>query len=129
MIQQIKQAYPVQAICRALELPMSNAYYVSSKRDDTELLAAAEAVLLRFPFYGYRKLSQALQRGGLDEQVARRLLRQLGLSRSLGQVRVETTDSRHSHPRYPNRIRGLTVQAVDQVWGIGRLGERLLRVV
>ena len=132
MIQQMKQAYPVQAICRALELPVSSAYYVSSKRDEAALLAAAEAVLLRFPFYGYRKLSKALQRDGFTagEQVARRLLRQLGVSRSVGQVRVQTTDSRHSHPRYPNRIRGLTVQAADQVW-VGdityiRFGNRFL---
>lgn len=132
MMQQLKQDYPIQAICQALELPVSSAYYVSSKRDDTELLAAAEAVLLRFPFYGYRKLSKALQRRGfaIGEQVARRLLRQLGMSRSVGQVGVQTTDSRHSHPRYPNRIRGLTVKAADQVW-VGdityiRLGQRFL---
>jgi transposase InsO family protein len=115
-----------------LELPVSSAYYVSSKRDDTNLLAAAEAVLLRFPFYGYRKLSQELQRRGFaaGEQVARRLLSQLGMSRSVGQVRIQTTDSRHSHPRYPNRIRGLTLKAVDHVW-VGdityiRFGKRFL---
>lgn len=118
MIQQLKQDYPVQAICRALEVPVSSAYYQSSKRDDTDRLAAAEAVLLRFPFYGYRKLSQALQRAGFPagEHVARRLLHQLGMSRAVGQVRVQTTDSRHTHPRYPNRIRGLTLKAADQVW-------------
>lgn len=111
---------------------MSSAYYVSSKRDETDLLAAAEAVLLRFPFYGYRKLSQELQRRGFvaGEQVARRLLRQLGMSRAVGQVRVQTTDSRHTHPRYPNRIRGLTLKAADQVW-VGdityiRFGKRFL---
>jgi putative transposase len=52
------------------------------------------------------------------------------MSRSVGQVRVQTTDSRHSHPRYPNRIRGLTLKAADQVW-VGdiiylRFGKRFL---
>jgi transposase InsO family protein len=58
MIQQMKQDYPVQAICRVLDVPVSSACYVSSKRDDTGLLAAAEAILLQFLFYGYRKLSK-----------------------------------------------------------------------
>ena len=132
MIQQLKQDYPIQAICRALDVPVSSTYYHPSKRDDTDLLAAAETILLRFPFYGYCKLSKALQRGGFPagEQVARRLLHQLGMSRSVGQLRVQTTDSRHSHPRYPNRIRGITLKAADQVW-VGdityiRFGKRFL---
>jgi hypothetical protein len=62
MMQSLKQDYPVQAICRVLELPVSSTSYASSRRDETELLAAAEVVLLRFPFYGYRKLSKELQR-------------------------------------------------------------------
>jgi putative transposase len=96
------------------------------------LLAAPLPLLLRFPFYGYRKLSPALQQRGFaaGEQVARRLLRQLGMSRSVGQVRVQTTDSQYSHPRYPNRIRELTLKAADQVW-VGditylRFGKRFL---
>lgn len=51
----------MQAICRVLELLVGSAYYVSSKRDETELLAATEAAQLRFPIYGYRKLSKELQ--------------------------------------------------------------------
>jgi len=111
---------------------VSGAYYQSHKRDDTDLLAAAEAILLRVPFYRYRKLSKALQRGGFPagQHVARRLLRQLSMSRAVRQVRVQTTDSRHSHPRYPNCIRGLPLKAADQVW-VGdityiRFGKRFL---
>lgn len=62
MIQQMKQDYPLQTVRRALGVPVSSAYYGSSKRDDTDLLAVAEAILLRFPFYWYRKLSKTLQR-------------------------------------------------------------------
>jgi hypothetical protein len=47
---------------QALEVPVSTAYYHSSKRDDADLPKDDEAILLRFPFYGYRKLSNALQR-------------------------------------------------------------------
>lgn len=132
MIQQLKAAYPVKAICAVLDCPVSTAYYASVARDDTDVLAAAEQVLLRFPFYGYRKLSQELARQGwaVGEHVARRLLHTLGMSRAVGTVRVQTTDSNHPHPRYPNRIKGMKLSAPDQVWVADityiRLGKRFI---
>jgi hypothetical protein len=38
------------------------------------------------------------------------------MTRSVGRVRVQTTDSQHPHPRYPNRIQGLQLTRPDQVW-------------
>jgi transposase InsO family protein len=118
MIESLKGEYPVKALCEALDCPLSTVYYHSVKADESQLVAAAEQILLRFPFYGYRKLSQALTREGyaVGEHVTRRLLRQLGVSRSVGRVRGQTTDSHHAHPRYPNRITGLKLSAADQVW-------------
>lgn len=118
MIAQLKGEYPVKALCEALDCPLSTVYYRSLKVDESRLVAAAEQILLRFPFYGYRKLSKALARQGhpVGEHVTRRLLRQLGMSRSVGQVRIQTTDSHHAHLRYPNRIKGLKLSAPDQVW-------------
>lgn len=118
MIQQLKHEYPVKAVCAALDCPTSSAYYAPVVKDEGEMVAAAEQVLLRFPFYGYRKLSKALTRRGyaVGEHVARRLLRQLGMSRAVGKVRVQTTDSNHAHPRYPNRINSMTLKSPDRVW-------------
>jgi putative transposase len=132
MIQQLKQEYPVKAVCTALDCPASSSYYVPVVKDEREVIAAAEQVLLRFPFYGYRKLSKALTRQGhsVGEHVARRLLSQLGMSRAVGKIRVQTTDSNHGHPRYPNHIKGMTLKSPDQVW-VGdityiRLGTRFI---
>jgi putative transposase len=118
MIARLKTDYPVKAICEVLDCPGSTVYYRSTKLDESGLQAAAEQILLRFPFYGYRKLSKQLARQGypVGEHVTRRLLHQLGVSRSMGSVRVQTTDSHHAHPRYPNRIKGLTLSAPNQVW-------------
>ncbi len=82
------------------------------------MMAAIEQILLRFPFYGYRKLHQHLLRQGIviGEHRVQRLLRQLGVTRSVGKVRVQTTDNHHTQPRYPNRIKGLTLTRPDQVW-------------
>ncbi len=48
--------------------------------------------------------------------VVRRLLKQLGHTRRIGVVRMQTADSRHSYPRDPNRIKGLALVRPDQVW-------------
>ena len=118
MIQQMKADYPVRQLSEALDCPLSTVYYAPGRHDESHLIAAIEQVLLRFPFYGYRKVHKALTRQGIvvGEHVVRRLLRELGVTRSVGQVRVQTTDSNHPHPRYPNRIKGLTVKQPDQVW-------------
>jgi len=100
--------------------------------EEIALLEALEQILLRFPFYGYRKLHKVLARQqiGVGEHRVRRLLRQLGLTRSVGNVRLQTTDSNHPHLRYPNRIKGLNISRPDQVWVADitylRLGRRFI---
>lgn len=132
MIQQLQTDYPLRRLCATLACPTSTAYYMSQKRDESDLVVAMEQVLLRFPFYGYRKVHQALLRQGMvvGEHVVRRLLRQLGMSRAVGKVHVQTTDSHHAYPRYPNRIQGMGLKSPDQVW-VGdityiRLGTRFI---
>ena len=87
---------------------------------------------MRWPFYGYRRILAQLKRQGVQigERMVRSVLKWLGVSRQVGRVRVQTTDSNHAHGRYPNRIRGLDVTAPDQVW-VGdityiRLGRRFI---
>lgn len=118
MIQQMKADYPVRQLCATLACPTSTAYYVAHSQDESHLVAAIEKVLLRFPFYGYRKVHNELLRQGLPvgEHVVRRLLQEMGVTRSVGKVRVQTTDSNHPHPRYPNRIQGLKLKQPNQVW-------------
>jgi putative transposase len=133
MIDQMKLDYPIAELCRVLECPRSS-YYARPQSSELEasLVEAAERVLMRWPFYGYRRLLAQLKREGwqVGERVVRRLLRWLGGSRQVGRVRVQTTDSRHAHPRYPNRIKGLKITRPDQLW-VGdityiRLGKRFI---
>lgn len=132
MIQQMKADYPMRDLCAALDCPLSTAYYEPVERDEARLITAIEHILMRFPFYGYRKVRAELARRELDvgEHVVRRLLHELGVTRSMGKVRVRTTDSNHPHPRYPNRIQGLTLSRPDQVWVADityiRLGRRFV---
>lgn len=133
MIDQMRSDYPVQRLCALLACPRST-YYArpQAHTPDADVVAAVEQVLMRWPFYGYRRVPAQLRRMGIvvGERQVRRVLRQLGVTRSVGKVRLQTTDSHHPHLRYPNRIRGLTMRCPDQVW-VGdityiRLGRRFL---
>jgi transposase InsO family protein len=118
MIRQLRQEYPVNDLCQWLGMARSSYYYQAQGPDETALVDAIEQILMRWPFYGYRRLQAQLQRDGwtVGERVVRRLLKQLGVTRSVGRVRIQTTDSNHAHWRYPNLIRQLTVTHPDQLW-------------
>ena len=65
-------------LCQWLDCPHSSYYAQPKDKTETHLLNAMEQILLRFPFYGYRKLHKALarQRMAVGEHRVRRLLRQ-----------------------------------------------------
>jgi hypothetical protein len=96
----------VTDLCQWLDCPASTYYAQPKGKDETRLLDAIEQILLRFPFYGYRKLHKVLARQQIvvGEHRVGRLLRQLGITRSVGKVRVQTTDS---HPPIPVTPTGL----------------------
>lgn len=133
MIDQMKSDYPVTQLCQVLDCPRST-YYTRQQSHETDaaVIEAVEGILMRWPYYGYRRILAQLKRQGIQmgERMVRSLLKWLGISRQVGKVRVQTTDSRHAHHRYPNRIRGVDITAPDQVW-VGdityiRLGRRFI---
>jgi len=102
-----------------LGVARSTVYYEPVENsEDTALLTAIEEVLMRWPFYGYRRVTAQLKRAGwtVGERRVRRLLAVLGHSANAGRVRASTTDSQHDLPRFPNRIKGLAITQPNQVW-------------
>ncbi len=93
-------------MCEVFDCRRSTYYYQTAQRDETAVVEAIEQVLMRRPCFGYRRVVAQLQRAGVQagETVVRRLLKALGHSRSVGKVKVQTTDSRHSYTRYPNQV-------------------------
>jgi transposase InsO family protein len=133
MIQHLRQAYPASVMCDLLGCPRSSFYYQPTvKLGDADMVEAIERVLMRWPFYGYRRVSAQLKREGrtVGETRVRRLLRQMDHSCSVGRVRVVTTDSDHDLPRYPHRIKHLKLTRPHQVWVADityiRLGRRFI---
>lgn len=118
MIVELKESYPVERICAVLDCPRSSAYYAPRGRDDTEVVEAIEQLLLRKPFLGYRRIAAQLKCEGrtVNTKVVRRILKELGIQRKVGQVRIRTTDSSHPHWRYPNLVQGWQPIRPDSVW-------------
>jgi putative transposase len=118
MIDSLQAEASIQQLCNVFDLPRSSYYYQSMRRDEADLVAAIEAVLMRRPWFGYRRVVAQLHREGVmvGETVTRRILRQLAHTRSVGQVRVQTTDSSHSYTRYTNLIRGMKPKLPNQIW-------------
>jgi hypothetical protein len=55
----------VTDLCTWLDCPPSSYYASWLKADESEVVQAMEQILLRFPFYGYRKVHKALVRQGI----------------------------------------------------------------
>ena len=118
MIDALHSQASLKRLCAVFDCPRSTYYYRPKERDETALVTAIEQVLMRRPWFGYRRVLAQLQRAGVQvgETVVRRLLKTLGHTCSVGQVRVQTTDSRHPYTRYTNLIKGLTLKPTNQVW-------------
>jgi len=133
MIRALSAQYPASIVCDLLGCSRSSFYYQPVVNpEEAEVLAAIERLLMRRPFYGYRRVTAQLKREGwaIGETRVRRLLRQLDHSASVGRVRVATTDSDHDEPRFTNRVKGLAITRPNQVWVADityiRLGRRFI---
>jgi putative transposase len=100
-------------------MPRSTYYYKPRKRDRRELLDKIETIVVENAGYGYRRVTKTLHRLGIrvNHKVVRPLMKERGLSCSQkrGFV-IHTTDSNHSYPVYPNLIKNLIVERLNQVW-------------
>jgi transposase InsO family protein len=133
LVAELSQEYPVKVACEALGLARSSYYRDKQERSgDDELLEAIEKIIMRWPFYGYRRISRQLKREGyqVGETRVRRLLKVIEHSCKVGKVRIATTNSNHNHPRYPNLIKNLDITRINQVWVADityiRLGRRFI---
>ena len=100
-----------------MEVSPSSYYYRSRGGDDLVLLSQIEGVLIRFPTYGYRRVTAQLRREGclVNHKRVSRVMRANDLI-AVVKRRVHTTDSHHGYKRYPNLLRKLEVVRPDQVW-------------
>lgn len=104
-------------LCRLLDMPRSSYYYAPKPADDLELRDAIERIALEFPQYGYRRVTAELERRGFEAN-HKRVLRIMREGSLLVEVKrlCRTTNSNHQYGRFPNLVKDLVIERVDQVW-------------
>ena len=102
-----------------------SSFYYKPKGESTERLKAEadvrdrmEAICVEFPRYGYRRVAKQLQYEGwtVNHKKVLRLMRESDLLCQVKRRWMKTTDSRHRFPRYPNLIKGMIINRLNQVW-------------
>ena len=118
MIEALRTDYSVRQICEVLGFHRSNLYY-APKSDPYEdvLRAEIETLALRYPTYGYRRITQLLQRQGhtVGSKRVARLMKDANLCVAVKRICQTTTCVEGVHP-YVNRLETLEVSRCDQVW-------------
>jgi len=107
-----------------MKLSRSSFYYrpkaKSPERMETEadLRDRIEAICLEFPRYGYRRVTHQLKHEGwqVNHKKVLRLMRESDLLCQVKRRWVRTTDSNHHFSRYPNLIKGMVIDRLNQVW-------------
>ena len=107
-----------------MKLPTSSFYYrpkcesVEDKQKQADLIGRIEAICLEFSRYGYRRVTAQLKREHFPVNHKRvlRLMRESDLLCRVKRRWINTTDSNHGFPRYPNLVKDVTVSRLNQVW-------------
>ena len=83
-----------------------------------ELRNAIERIVLEFAGYGYRRVTAALRRAGwtVNHKRVLRIMREESLLCQLKRRFVSLTDSAHAFGRYPNLIKDIKIDRLDQAW-------------
>ena len=85
---------------------------------EADLRDRIEAICLEFPRYGYRRVTHQLKHEGweVNHKKVLRLMRESDLLCRVRRKWVKTTDSNHRFPRYPNLIKEIVINRLNQVW-------------
>ena len=95
-------------------LPRSTFYDVpATPADEAEIVARMRAICDEFESYGYRRVGAALRHQGIvvNGKKVRRLMRAHDLQPRRRRRFVTTTDSDHDRPIFPDRAKGMMVDA------------------
>lgn len=116
----LKSDYPISLLCDLLTVSRSSFYYRSAEADESELREAVNQLAAQFPTYGSRRMAAQLRRPPYKLTVNRkrvqRVMRDEQITCRVKRRTIQTTDSKHDFPRYPNLVIDLEVTRPDQVW-------------
>jgi len=99
--------------CELVELPRSTWYYrpAVESAENLALMRRIDALYLRWPFYGSRRMAEEL---GSNRKRIQRLMRRMGLEAIYPKRR--TTRPAAGHKIYPYLLRNVEITRPDHVW-------------
>src|SRR3954447_2733369 len=108
----------VRRQCELLGLNRSTFYYepTGATPEDLHLMRLIDQLYTACPFYGSRKITEALTRQGeeVNRKRVQRLMRGMGLEAIYPKPRLSVAG--RGHKIYPYLLRGVTIARPDQVW-------------
>jgi len=110
---------PITRQCAALGVARSTVYYRRQPVSDTDhrLMQRIDALHLERPFFGSRRITDALADGhglAINRKRIQRLMRVMGITALYPKPRLSRPAP--GHRIYPYRLRGLTIDRPNQVW-------------
>ena len=112
----------ISRLCERTNLSRRHYYRLRLRRptveDHLELRDQIQRLALKWPSYGYRRISRELARNGIlaNHKLVLRLMRTDNLLCLRKKRFVTTTDSNHQLPVYPNLARDMRLTGIDQLW-------------
>jgi len=104
--------------CQVLAISRSSFYYAPKGEsvENLALMRRIDELFLKYPFYGSRQMVRQLHREGLciGRHRVRRLMRLMGLEAIYQPPR--TSDPHPENQVYPYLLKGLAIEAPNQVW-------------
>lgn len=84
---------------------------------DKDFLCAMHKIVEEFPYYGYPRVTKALQREGykVNHKRVYRLMKEHNLLCKLKKYKPVTTQSNHNFPKYSNLAKGFVPTAINQL--------------
>ena len=112
----------MNALCQMTGLGRAGFYRWRRPRQATpvemELRDEMQKIAVESPAYGYRRITEELQKRGfaVNHKRVLRMMREDNLLCVRRRAFVVTTDSRHNLPVYPNLAREMKPAAINQLW-------------
>jgi putative transposase len=120
-VRSLADEHPISRLCELMSVPRSSVYYSRSLTDEVDLSPLKELILtvrVTFQNAGVRLMYHYL--ASYYTRYTRAQVRQayveLGLLRKPPPARPRTTDSTNTEHRFPNLVKKLPIERVNQVW-------------
>jgi putative transposase len=104
--------------CNLLDMPRSTYYYQPKPLSprDIQIMNAMDEIYMDFPYYGARKISQALKRKKykVGRKHIRTLMVRMGISAEM--PKKSLSNPHPDHKKYPYLLKGVKITRPNQVW-------------